>query len=358
MTLMTTQTTTSQFTAASLAERLGGKVIGDGSLVITGLMGVDEAQAGDATLVSDSQYVTRWHDSNASACVVSESISMDAPPSHKAHIVVPDAELAMADLLSLFAPPAEYLAEGIDPSAVVDSTVQLGEGVSIGPGVVLGRGVKIGDRTRIFGGVQVYSEAMIGDDCEIHSNTVIRSRCEIGNRVILHQCVAVGADGFGFRPATDGTGLVKMPHIGSVRIEDDVEIGANSCIDRGKFGATVIGAGTKLDNLVQIGHNVQVGRCCVICGQVGVAGSVHIGDGVMIGAQAGITGHLDIEDGAMVGAQAGVIRNVVAGDPVHGTPAQSTRVVKRQILSVMKLPDFMRRVEKHIKKSEADDVAG
>jgi UDP-3-O-[3-hydroxymyristoyl] glucosamine N-acyltransferase len=355
---MTTQTTTSQYTAASLAERLGGKVIGDGSVVITGLSGVDEAQVGDATLVSDSQYVTRWHHSNASACVVSESISMEAPPSNKAHIVVSDAELAMADLLSLFAPPPEYLKEGVDASAVVDSTVQLGKGISIGPGVVLGRGVKIGDRTRLFGGVQVYSDTVIGDDCEIHSNTVIRSRCEIGNRVMLHQCVAVGADGFGFRPASDGKGLVKMPHIGTVRIEDDVEIGANSCIDRGKFGATVIGAGTKIDNLVQIGHNVQVGQCCVICGQVGVAGSVQIGDGVMIGAQAGITGHLNIEDGAMVGAQSGVIRNVVAGAPVHGTPAQSTREVKRQILSVMKLPDFMRRVEKHIKKTEADDVAG
>jgi UDP-3-O-[3-hydroxymyristoyl] glucosamine N-acyltransferase len=195
-------------------------------------------------------------------------------------------------------------------------------------------------------GVRIHADVVVGASSILHANTVVRHECVIGRRVILHQNVSIGADGFGYRPAPDGRGLVKMPHIGNVVIEDDVEIGANSCVDRGKFGSTVIGAGTKIDDLCMIAHNVRIGRCCVLAGRTSISGSVTIGHGVQMGGSSGVADHLTIGNGARIGAGAGVVRDMPAGATWMGFPADDASVVKRQWVALKRLPELVRRLGK------------
>jgi len=197
----------------------------------------------------------------------------------------------------------------------------------------------------IHAGVRVYPNVKIGDGTVIHANTVIRHDCVIGRGVILHQNVSIGADGFGYRPAPNGAGLLKVPHIGNVIIEDGVEIGANTCVDRGKFGSTIIGAGTKIDNLCQIAHNCRIGRCCLIAGHVGIAGSVTIGDGTQMAGQVGVIDHIQIGKGVKIGARGAVFSDIADGAVVLGYPADDGRAVLRQWVAIRKLPDLLRKMK-------------
>jgi UDP-3-O-[3-hydroxymyristoyl] glucosamine N-acyltransferase len=336
-------------TAAALAERLGGRLRGCGSAAIDGVAAMDEAGPRDITFIANAAHARKWSDCRAVAAVITRGLdghlAEPVADETRALIEVDDAELALAKVLELFQPLRVLPDAGIHPTAFVHDSAAIGRDVRIGPHVSIGRDATIGDRVVLHAGVRIYGGACLGDECELHAGCVVRERCRLGRRVILHQNVSIGGDGFGYRPAPrgSGAGLVKMPHIGGVLIEDDVEIGSNSCVDRGKFRDTVIGAGTKIDNLVQIAHNCMIGRCCVIAGQVGIAGSVRIGDGVRIGAQAGITEGLTIGDGAQIAAKSGVIGDVPPKSTVMGIPAQERGQTLRQLASLRKLPELMQR---------------
>jgi UDP-3-O-[3-hydroxymyristoyl] glucosamine N-acyltransferase len=337
----------SKLTVASLAERLGGVISGRADLAIEGVNTLDDAGPDEATFIADAAHARLWARSRAAAAVVTRGLAVDGHDERaRAIITVPNAELAMITLLELFQPPESIPDIGAHASAVIDESSRVGRDVRIGPHVSVGARAIIGDRCVLHAGARLYADVSIGPDCVIHSNVVIRERSTLGSRVILHQGVSIGADGFGYRPRADGSGLLKVPQIGGVRIEDDVEIGANSCIDRGKFGETVIGAGTKIDNLVQIAHNCRIGRSCIIAGMAGLAGSVTLGDGVQVGGSAGFSDHVRVGDGARIGARSGVHRDVPAGETWLGLPAEPAEIALRQVAAVRKLPDLIKRLRR------------
>ena len=335
------------FSTAALADRLSGDLVGRPDIEICGVNGVDEARPGEITFLADEAHARRWGESSAAAAVITRSIDADVnQPSTRALIAVDDAELALITLLELFEPAPSLPRVGIDGSATIHDTAHLGAEVRIGPHVTIGAGARVEDRVVLHSGVCVYPNVEIGADSMLHANVVLRERTRLGRGVILHQGVSIGADGFGYRPAADGAGLVKMPHIGGVIIEDAVEIGANSCVDRGKFGDTMIGAGTKIDNLVQIGHNCRIGRFCVIVAMTGLSGSVTVGDGVQMGGRVSVTDHVHIGNGVRVGAGAGVIRDIPDGKTVLGIPAVDATETLRQWAAVRKLPDWMKQISR------------
>jgi UDP-3-O-[3-hydroxymyristoyl] glucosamine N-acyltransferase len=250
----------------------------------------------------------------------------------------------MIELLRAVEPPEPQPEPGVHSSAVVHPSAQIGARVRIGPHVTIDRDVRVGDDVVLHAGVRLYAEVVVGDGCVLHANTVVRHRCRLGQRVLLHQNVSIGADGFGYRPPKGGKGFVKIPHIGNVVLEDDVEVGANACVDRAKFGTTLVGEGTKIDNLCHIGHNVRIGRHCSISGLTGVAGSTIIEDGVMIGGGASIRDHITIGAKARVGGASGVGADVPPGMTVTGYPADEVQAALRQWASVRKLPDVLRKL--------------
>jgi UDP-3-O-[3-hydroxymyristoyl] glucosamine N-acyltransferase len=259
-------------------------------------------------------------------------------------IIVDDADLAMAKVLELFAQPIPRPPLGIDSQARVDATAVIGQDVRIGPFCVVGRNSRLGRGTVLHAGVFIGEEVSIGDDCEFFPNVVVRERITIGHRVIVHAGSVLGTDGFGYR--WDGTGHSKVPQIGTIIIEDDVEIGSCVCIDRAKFSVTRVGRGTKIDNLVQIAHNVVVGAHCIIVGQAGVAGSVVLGTGVVLGGQAAIRDHITLGDGAMVAACGAVAEDVPPRTVVSGMPALPHRQTLREQAAIRRLPDLVVQVRK------------
>ncbi len=334
-----------RYTATELAQKVGGVLRGPGDTAITGLNSLDEAGPGDITFITTSAYAADWARSKASAVLISNSVESaidkaDARPV----IMVTDAEKSMILLLELFQVDQSLPDLGIHPTAFLHPTAKIGQQVRIGPHVSIDSGCQIGEGVILYPGVRLYSDVSVGTGSILHSNVVIRQKCQVGRGVILHQGVSIGADGFGYRPAPNGAGLAKIPHVGNVIIEDGVEIGANSCVDRGKFGSTRIGAGTKIDNLCQIGHNCRIGRCCLIAALSGMAGSVVMGDGVQVGGKVGIADHLKIGNGAKIGAQSGVTRDIPAGASWLGYPADSSQSALRQWAAVRKLPDLLRRL--------------
>ncbi len=317
---------------------MAGELDGPPDLRITGVKGLDDAGPNDLTFITARRYGKRWAKSNAGAALIKKGLKADGhDPSARALIIVPDAELALIAVLEAFAPPRAVPEVGVHPTAFVHETAKLGKGVRIGAFVSVGKDAEIGDDVVLHAGVRIYSGVKIGAGTEIHGNTVVRERCTIGRRVLIHQNVSIGADGFGYRPAPNGAGLLKVPHIGAVQIDDDVEIGAGTCIDRGKFGDTFIGAGTKIDNLVQIGHNCRIGRGCILAGTCGLSGSVTVGDGVQIGGGAGIKEQIVIGSGARVGALAGVMRDVPAGETHLGVPAEEASQALRVVACMRKM---------------------
>ncbi len=325
-------------TIEAIRSLLGAELIGNSSLHIRGAEHLERAKADDITFIGDRHYLKKWPQSKAGAAIISQSLAKGQEPGEgRAFLVVAKADLAMAQLLEALAPPLPLLEPAIHPTAIVHPTASLGEGVAIGAYCVIGKGVRLAEGVRLYHQVSLYDDCQIGAGTVIWSGTVIRERSQIGAGCILHANVSIGADGFGFRPAPDGRGVVKIPHIGHVIIGNGVEIGANSCVDRGKFSATRIGDGTKIDNLVQIAHNVVIGRSCLIAANVGIAGSTVLGDGVMIGGGASVKDHVQIGSGAVIAACAGVIGNVAPSQRVLGAPAGEYREKLKEWVTLQKM---------------------
>ena len=333
------------FTIEEINQAVKGKLSGDPAISITGVEEITRATSGQLTFIGDKKYANMWEQSQASAAIVNESLDID-PGKKRALVRVKDADLAVAVVLQLFEPDPPACEPGIHSTAVVDPTAQIGEGTAIGPGCYIGAGVTIGANAKLYPNVTVLDDSSIGSDTIIWSGTVVRERCRIGSECILHPNVTIGADGFGYRPSPDGSRLVKIPHIGTVWIGDGVEIGAGSCVDRGKFSATTIGDGTKIDNLVQIAHNCTLGKSCAIAGQAGMAGSATLEDGVLMGGSSKVVDHVTVGAGAKIGGGAGVISDVPPGKTLLGVPADDRRQTLRLWAAQKHLPDLVRQMKK------------
>jgi UDP-3-O-[3-hydroxymyristoyl] glucosamine N-acyltransferase len=322
------------FTIQEINLLLKGELIGNCDQRISAPEQIEKSSKEHITFIGNSKYARLWEDSNASAAIVNEKLEIE-PGNGKAFIKVKNADLAMALLLEAFEPNSPHFETDIHPTSVIDKTVQLGKGCKVGANSYIGKNVVLGDHVTVYPNVSIFDDSIIGNHTVVWSGTVIRERSEIGNHCIFHTNVSIGADGFGYRPSEQG--LTKIPHIGNVVIGNHVEIGANSCVDRGKFSSTILGDGCKIDNLVQIGHNSVLGRFCIMAGNSGLAGSVTLGDGVIIGGSASIKDHTTIHSGAKVGAGSGVIADVAAGKTVVGYPAADSREMMKQWIALRKL---------------------
>jgi len=334
-------TTAPTMTVADIAALCGGRMLGDAAMagrVLRGVATLAHADESSVSWVTDAKHADALAKTRAGAVLGKADVLGDDPRG----IVVADPEEAIAQVLERFTIPLVRPAPGVHPSAVVGEGVVLGPGVAVGACVVIGPGARIGDGTVIHDGVSLGAGVKLGRDCVVHPRCVVYDRCEIGDRVILHGGVVVGADGFGyiFRKGAHR----KVPQIGIVVIEDDVEIGANSCIDRAKVGATRIGRGTKIDNLVQVAHNVETGPACILVSQCGIAGSTRLGQGVVLGGQVGLVHGLTVGDGVRVGAQAGVMGDIPAGQTWVGSPAREHRAFFRDEARMRRLASLMEQV--------------
>jgi UDP-3-O-[3-hydroxymyristoyl] glucosamine N-acyltransferase len=323
---------------SELAARIGGELVGGDGVDIAGVAGIDEAGDDEITYVAKPSLLARAEQGRAAAVIVPREVTVARKPIVRAD----NPRLAFAKALALFAPPT-WAPKGVHPTALVGERFRTGEGVSIGPYCVVGDDVHLGD------GVVLHAQAIVGDGCELGTATVVYPRVvlyprvRLGERVTIHAGSVLGSDGFGYVP-TDA-GLHKMPQIGTVIVGDDVEIGANVTIDRATTDATMIGRGTKIDNLVHIAHNVIIGEDCIIVGQVGISGTVNIGDGVVLAGQAGVADHITVGAGARVCAQAGVVTDIPSGATVSGFPAMTHRERMRIEASARKLPRILRRIK-------------
>ena len=316
------------FSISEINDVLKGIIIGNTHEKITAPEQLSNASETEITFIGHKKYEKFWKDSKACVAIVNEDISIE-PGEKRAFIKVKNADIAMSMVLDLFELPTPLFETDIHPTAVVDKTAIVGNGTRIGAGCYIGPKVELGENVTIYPNATILDESTIGKNTTIWSGAVIRERCIIGSHCIIHPNATIGADGFGFRPCPE-KGLVKINHIGNVIIGNGVEIGANSCVDRGKFSSTIVGDGCKIDNLVQIAHNSKLGRFCIMAGNSGLAGSVTLGNGVMIGGSASIKDHLTIGDGAIVGAGSGVAANVEAGKIVLGYPAVDAREALKQ----------------------------
>lgn len=324
------------FSIQQINELINGQLVGNTDQEITGPEELGKAGKNHISIIGTTKFARQWESSKACAAVVNDNIKVE-PGENRALIFVKNADLAMAKILELFDPGPPQFDEDIHPSAVIHATATIGAGTKIGAGCYVGKNVVLGEGVILYPNVTIMDETKIGEGTIVWSGTVIRDRCEIGAYCIFHTNVSIGADGFGYRPSDDGRGLVKIPQIGNVVIGNAVEIGANSCVDRGKFSSTIIGDGCKIDNLVQIAHNCVMGRSCIMAGHSGLAGSVTLGDGVIIGGSASIKDHTTIHSGAVVGAGSGVIGDVAAGKTVLGYPATDAREMLKQWVALKKL---------------------
>lgn len=329
------------FTLADVARAVGGRVQGDSGLRLTGVRGLEDAGPEDLSLVANVRHAGAARASRAGAYLASPSTAPERRPA----VIVSNPAIALAAWLQVFRPESRPR-PGVRPGARVDRTARLGPGVTVEAGATVGPRSRIGARTVIGPGVYVGADVAIGEDGRLHANAVVYDGCRIGDRCVLHAGVVVGSDGFGY--VWDGGQHRKIPQVGIVRVEDDVEIGANSAIDRATLGETVVGKGTKIDNLVQVGHNVVIGEHSLLCGQAGVAGSTRIGRRVTLAGQAGVADHAHIGDGAIATAQSGIVTGaeVEAGTTVSGMPAAPHREFLKRSAWVARLPELARRLEK------------
>ena len=317
-------------TTGHLATLLGARLIGRPDIAITGADAADRALPGQVTFARTTRFAAAWMAGRASAvlvakdlplsCVMDDAINL-LPGPDRAVLIVPDADLALIRVLEMLMPKAAPPAPGVDAGAHIDPLARVDPGASIGPNCTVQAGAVIASGAVLVANVCVGRNARVGAGTVVHASVVIADRCEVGAHCTLHGGVVIGADGFGYYPSPDGRGVLKVPHIGNAVLHDHVEVGANSCIDRAKFGSTIIGAGTKIDNLVQVGHNCRLGRSCILCGQSGLAGSVILGDGVLIGGGARVMENVEIGAGAKIAGFSGVNNNVPAGAEYMGMPA-------------------------------------
>jgi len=319
-----------------LSELVNGQLIGDSNLLISGPEQLERAQSSHISFIGNRKYIKAWRTSKAMAAIINDNLELE-PEEGQTLIRVKNADLAMVKILEAFDPGQPQLDAGIHATAIIHETAKIGANCVIGAGCYVGKEVVLGDNVFLYPNVTILDDTTIGNNTTIWSGTVIRERTEIGSYCIFHSNVSIGSDGFGYRPSDDGRGLVKIPQIGNVVIGHQVEIGANSCVDRGKFSSTVIGDGCKIDNLVQIGHNSVMGRSCIMAGGSGLAGSVTLGDGVIIGGSASIKDHITVHSGAVVGGGSGVMSDVAAGITVLGYPACDSKDMLKQWIALRNL---------------------
>jgi UDP-3-O-[3-hydroxymyristoyl] glucosamine N-acyltransferase len=332
-------------TLAELAARVGGEVEGDGGVRIERIRPLEDAGPGDIAFFSNRRYRRAFEDTRATAVIVGRD---EAVPPGRNLLRAADAYLAFAKVSTLFHPPRQALPE-IAPEAVVHPSAKVHPSAQVMPLACIGPGSEVGARTILYPGVVLEAETRVGEDCILYPNVVVREGCLVGNRCILQPGCVVGSDGFGFAfdmAGEDGSGPRhhKVPQSGIAVVEDDVELGANTCVDRATLGRTVVGRGAKVDNLVQIAHNVQVGPLSLLAGQTGIAGSTKLGMGVVCGGQVGMIGHLTIGDGAKFAAQSGVLNDVPPGEAYAGYPAGPAADWRRGVVHQRHLPDLMKRV--------------
>lgn len=334
------------FTAAQLAPQLGAEIVGDSSVEITGFAPADRARPGDLTFAENEEYFAKAEQGGASAILVGPNVQSAL----KTLLRVKNPRVAFARVLPLFFPEAQP-APGVHASAVVAGSAHIDPSAHIGPHCVIGERVRIGPRTVLLGSNHLADDTQVGEDVRLFPNAVVYARSHIGNRVRIHAGTVIGSDGYGY--VFDAGQHRKVFHIGNVVIQDDVEIGANACIDRGALGSTQIGRGTKIDNLVHVAHNVVVGEGCLLLAQVGIAGSTRLGNFVALGGQVGVAGHLELGHQVSVGAQSGVMKDIPEGEKWFGSPAAPDRQTKRQMISFKRLPDVLHRLAELEKKLAA-----
>ncbi|MGD0251427.1 MAG: UDP-3-O-(3-hydroxymyristoyl)glucosamine N-acyltransferase [Verrucomicrobiota bacterium] len=325
------------FTAAEIAKHVGGEVVGDPNAILKHFAPAESAQTGDLTFAENEDYFARAEQSAATAVIADERFKS----TRKILIRVPNARIAFAKVMALFFPERSYAA-GIHPTAVVAASAQIDTSAHIGPHCVVGERVKIGARSVLQAGDVVGDDSKLDEDVNLFPNVTVYPHTEIGARVRIHAGTVVGSDGFGY--VQDGGVHRKVPQIGNVIIGDDVEIGANVTIDRGALGPTVIGKGTKIDNLVQIAHNVEIGEHSIVIAQVGISGSTKLGKYVILAGQVGIAGHLKIGNRVTVTAKSGLMNDIPDGEKWMGIPAQPDRQTKRQMIAIQHLPELLKRV--------------
>lgn len=339
-------------TLEEIAARLGGRVVGEnrGADRVLGVAAIDEAGAGELTFATDVRYLRAALASKAGAVLTEERALRElGEAARKPLIVVPETRSALAALLRAYA-PGRPAGTHIDPSAVIDSSATLGADAIVGPLAVIGRGARIGARAWLGAGVIIGAQTQIGDDATLHPRAAFLDRCVAGNRLVMQAGAIVGSDGFGY--VFGESGWVKIPQVGTVVVGDDVEIGANSCIDRAQTGATRIGDGTKIDNLVQIGHNCHLGRAVAIAGHTGLAGSTNVGDGTRMGGMVGTRGHLTIGARVTIAGNSMIWNDIPDGAFVSGHPAQDHREQLRWQASLRKVPKLLERVDALERKSQ------
>ena len=308
-----------QLTAQQAADICGGKLIGDSNAVITGAASLETAKQDQVAFLGNKKYLSQLAESKAGIVLINKDLEKEISGGHT-FIVCDNVDSAFSEILLIFAPEPITYAPGIHPTAAVDPSVSIGKNVYIGANAVIEANSVIGDGTIIGAGTFIGQEVKIGQDNRIAPNVTIMHRCIVGNKNIIHSGVVIGADGFGFVPGPEG--IVKVAQTGIVQIDDDVEIGANTTIDRARFAKTWIKSNVKIDNQVMIAHNVEVGESTIIVAQTGIAGSAKIGRGVMLGAKVGVNGHITLGDGVKVAATSSVSKTVPAGQTVLGTPAE------------------------------------
>lgn len=326
-----------RFTATEIATRLGGEVLGDGTTVLTGFAPADASRPGDLTFAENEVYLARAEASQASAVLVGNGVVS----TRKVLIRVPNPRVAFARILPLFFPEPSF-APGRHATAIIAPTARVDASASIGPNCVIGDEVEIGPQVVLEGGNHIAAHCRIGADSHLFPNVVLYARTQVGQRVRIHAGTILGSDGFGY--VFDHGAHHKVPQVGNVIVHDDVEIGANVTVDRGALGSTVIGKGTKIDNLVMIAHNVVVGDHSILVSQVGIAGSTTLGRYVTLAGQVGLAGHLKIGNQVTIAAKSGVMHDIPDGEKWLGIPAQPDRQAKRQMIALQQLPELIRRV--------------
>jgi len=329
------------FTAEDIAEQVGGELVGNAGLVITGVAGIREAAAGDLSYVTHPKYAADALASGASAVMVNRDWSEDLPA---ALIRVDDAEKAFYAVAPQFAPPPPVFEPGIHPSAVVAEDAVIGEGVHIGPQAVIDSGASIGARSVIGPGTHVGTGSVLGEECRLHALVSVREHVTLGNRVVIHSNSTIGSDGFGYYTDKDGVNQ-KIPQYGTVIIEDDVEVGSNVAIDRARFGKTQLGKNVKIDNLVQIAHNCIIGDHSMIVGMVGLSGSTILGHHVLVGGQVGTAGHLSVGDNTILSARTGVTKSLEGGQMYAGFPARPALEEKKGHAHVARIPSLRAKIK-------------